>query len=255
MTGTAAAAPPLIMCRDVSFGYDGRPVVRGLTFGVERGDYLCVTGENGAGKSTVMKGLLRLLPPLRGDIAFAPELRAGGTGYVSQAAAARSDFPAGAREIALSGLSGRAGFRPFYTGREKALARECLERMGVGDLAARCFRELSGGQQRRVLIARALAASGVLLALDEPAAGLDPAAAAGLYETLAELNRDGVAVVMVTHDIDAAARYARRVLHLGDAADTGAPAAAPSALFFGSAADYARSAFYKKFSHTEVFSR
>jgi zinc transport system ATP-binding protein len=229
----------LLTCANASFGYDGHPVVREVSFTVKRGDYLCVVGANGSGKSTLLKGVLRLLPPLGGSVEFAPSIKASETGYLSQTEAAKKDFPAGVNEIVLSGLVGRMGLRPFYTRGEKAAAAENMRRLEVLDLKNRCFRELSGGQQRRVLIARALCAARKLLALDEPAAGLDPLVTGELYALLANINRaSGVTLIMVTHDIQAALKHASRILHLAD-----------GGYFFGATDEYARSEFLKKITH------
>ncbi|MBQ2558443.1 MAG: ATP-binding cassette domain-containing protein, partial [Lachnospiraceae bacterium] len=105
--------------------------------------------------------------------------------------------------------------RPFYSKADKALAKQNMERMGIGALAGRCWRELSGGQQQRVLLARALCASGKLLLLDEPVTGLDPKATADMYGLIEELNRDGLTIIMISHDIAAAIRYASHILHIG----------------------------------------
>jgi zinc transport system ATP-binding protein len=204
----------LINCQNVSFGYDGHIAVEGLNFFVNAGDFLCVAGENGSGKTTLIKGLLRLLNPLEGTINFSPELARTDTGYLSQDSAVKKDFPAGVFEIVLSGNAGRMGLRPFYTKAEKLRAEENLSRLGIADLKDRCFRELSGGQQRRVLLARSLCAAGKLLVLDEPFAGLDPLISAELYSLLKKINREnGMTVIMVSHDI-AAADSATHALHL-----------------------------------------
>jgi zinc transport system ATP-binding protein len=197
---------------------------------INSGDYLCIVGENGSGKSTLLSGLVRLLKPLSGSVIYGADFSLNSVGYLSQAAAAKKDFPAGAREIVLSGFLGKMGWRPFFTREEKRIAAEYMERTHSADLRSRCFRELSGGQQRRVLLARALCAAytpsaSALLALDEPAAGLDPEAADSLYRLLASLNAPspaggaGVTIVMVTHDIDAAQKYAGAILRL----EAGAP--------------------------------
>jgi zinc transport system ATP-binding protein len=226
----------ILTCTNASFGYDGHAVVRDVSFTVRRGDYLCIVGENGSGKSTVLKGLLRLLPPLGGTVNFAPDITPRDTGYLSQAEAAKKDFPAGVGEIVLSGLAGRAGLRPFYTRAEKAAAAENMRRLEVLDLKNRCFRELSGGQQRRVLIARALCAAQELLALDEPASGLDPLVTGELYALLASINSDSaVTLIVVTHDIQAALKHASHILHLAE-----------SGYFFGTCAEYEQSDFLKK---------
>ena len=201
--------------QNLSVGYDGHPVAEGISFTVSAGDYLCVVGENGSGKSTLMKTLLRLQEPLSGQILPGDGLRRNEIGYLPQKTAVQRDFPASVREIVLSGCQGRCGRRPFYNREEKSQAAEAMERMGIASLAEQSFREMSGGQQQRVLLARALCATRKLLLLDEPVAGLDPKATAELYELIASLNREGVAILMVSHDL-AAVDYASHILHIGD---------------------------------------
>lgn len=206
----------LLDCRNVSLGYEGKAIWEGLTFQVRSGDYLCIVGENGSGKSTLLKSLLGLLRPMKGDIVLDDSLRAGAIGYLPQQTRAQKDFPATVTEVVRSGfLSGKRG-RFFYTPQEKSTALMHMGKLGILELKDRCYRELSGGQQQRVLLARALCAAGDLLVLDEPVTGLDPAAADDLYRTLRYLNRtEGMAVVMVTHDIRSALRDATAILHAG----------------------------------------
>jgi zinc transport system ATP-binding protein len=231
----------LIACQDAAFGYDGYVVISALNFAVQPGDYLCIVGKNGSGKSTLVKGLLRLLEPLQGTITFYDEFKRDAIGYLPQQIAVQKDFPAGAFEIILSGAVGAMGLRPFYSAREKQRAREIMNRLGIENLKDRCFRELSGGQQRRVLIGRALCASRGTLVLDEPAAGLDPQAAAELYALLQKINREtGVTIIMVSHDIDAAERYATKILHLQN-----------RQCFFGTYLDYINSDIGKQFLGAE----
>jgi zinc transport system ATP-binding protein len=226
----------LINCQNVSFGYDRNAAAEGLNFSVETGDFICVAGENGGGKSTLIKGLLRLLPPMEGTISFDPELGQAKTGYLSQEAAAKKDFPAGVFEIVLSGNIGKMKIRPFYTKTEKTKAEENMKRLGIIDLKNRCFRELSGGQQRRALLARALCAGEKLLVLDEPFSGLDPLISAELHSLLKKINREmGMTIVMVSHDIEAAG-CATKVLHMQK-----------RQLFFGGMEEYRNSETGKKF--------
>jgi len=207
----------ILVCQNASFGYDGHIVVSDISFTLKRGDYLCIIGENGSGKSTLVKGILRLINPARGKIFFEDGIKANETGCLTQQEAAKKDFPAGVMEIVLSGFSGSMGLRPFYTRKERAAAEINMGRMEVTGLKNRCFRELSGGQQRRVLIARALCAAKKLLVLDEPAAGLDPIVTNELYELLVKINQDaGITIIMVTHDIQAAVKYGKRILHLSE---------------------------------------
>ncbi|MDR0451843.1 MAG: ATP-binding cassette domain-containing protein [Treponema sp.] len=230
----------LVTCQDAAFGYDGHTVVSELNFTVEAGDYLCIAGENGSGKSTLVKGILRLISPLKGSIIVDESIKKDETGYLSQQAAAKNDFPAGVGEIVLSGNTGAMGLRPFYSRKEKQRAEENMNRLSITDLKKRCYRELSGGQQRRVLVARALCAARRLLVLDEPAAGLDPLIAAELYELLKKSNQEtGITIVMVSHDVRTAGMYANKVLHVKN-----------RQCFFGTTADYMDSELGKEFCNS-----
>jgi len=245
----------LITCQNLSLGYEGHTVVRNLTLTVEHGDYLWVVGENGSGKTTLIKGILRLLNPIEGQILFCDGLRQGRIGYLSQQMALKKDFPAGVFEIVLSGNLGSMGLRPYYNAKEKKLAEEAVEHLAIADLKKSSFRELSGGQQRRVLLARALCAAqaessapsgtdhkGIkascrLLVLDEPAASLDPLVTAEVYEQLKTLNRQmGITIIMVSHDTRAAEQYANCILHMEDGNG-----------FFSTTADYLRTDKGKRF--------
>ena len=205
----------LLLVRDLSLGYDSRVIVINLNFTVEEGDYLCIVGENGSGKTTLMKTLLHLNSPLGGRIVTGDSLTGGQIGYLPQQTQVQRDFPASVMEIVLSGCQGRLGRHPFYSSEDKALARQNLRRMGIADLEKRSYRELSGGQQQRVLLARALCAAGTVLLLDEPVTGLDPGAAQSMYELIADLNREGITIIMISHDVEAVLDYATHILHIG----------------------------------------
>ncbi len=204
-----------LTCSGLTLGYEGQAVLRELNFTVNAGDYLCIVGENGSGKSTLMKTILGLMKPLSGQIEWGEGLHANEIGYLPQQTVVQKDFPATVREIVLSGCQGRAGKRPFYSWEEKRLARENMERMGITQFARRCYRNLSGGQQQRVLLARALCATQKLLLLDEPVSGLDPMVTAEMYDLIARLHQEGVTIIMISHDIAAAVRYATHILHVG----------------------------------------
>ncbi|MBR0172074.1 MAG: metal ABC transporter ATP-binding protein [Lachnospiraceae bacterium] len=219
-----------IICENVTLGYERDVVVSGLSFSVHAGDYLCIVGENGSGKSTLMKAVLGLLQPLSGTIRTGDGLKHNDVGYLPQQTPVQRDFPASVREIVLSGFQARKGFFPFYTKEEQKEARENMERMGILPFERRCYRELSGGQQQRVLLARALCAAKKILLLDEPVAGLDPKVTSDMYRLIDDLNRDGVTIIMVSHDIAAAVTYASHILHIGES------------VFFGTTASYLESA-------------
>lgn len=232
----------LIVCRDVSLGYEGQSVLTHLDLTIRVGDYLCIVGDNGSGKSTLLRGLLGLLTPQSGEIRRAPELQKGAVGYLPQQTRAQRDFPATVFEVVLSGCLNRKGMHFFYTAAQKSEALMNMGKLGVLELKDACYRDLSGGQQQRVLLARALCAASRLLILDEPITGLDPAAAQDLYKTLAYLNkREGMAVVMVTHDLKAALRSAQTVLHIGR-----------SSLFLGSVPEYLASPQGRRFQEADL---
>ena len=192
----------LITCKNISFVYDGVPAVKDLDFSVEPNDYLCIVGENGAGKSTLVKGLLRLKKPASGTIHMGNGLLAKEIGYLPQQTAGQKDFPASVYEVVLSGCLNRLGLKPFYTKREKELANENLQKMGITKLKNRCYRELSGGQQQRLVIACAFAKKPDVIILDEPTSGLDGANLHRIAGALRQLSDEGKAVLVITHDLE-----------------------------------------------------
>lgn len=216
-----------IICKDLSIGYDGRAILSDISFSVNKGDYLCVIGENGSGKSTLMRTLLHLQPPVRGTIAFGDGVESDEIGYLPQQTVVQKDFPASVREIVLSGCQNRCGLRPFYTREEKKLAERMMEKLQISHLAKRCYRELSGGQQQRVLLARALCATKKILLLDEPVSGLDPTATEEMYRLIQKINReDHITIIMISHDIKAAAASATHIMRIG------------KTVFYGTKQDY-----------------
>ena len=229
-----------IICRDLAIGYEGKTVVQNINLSVKKGDYLCVIGENGAGKSTFMKTLLGLLSPVSGKIEFYDGLKKNEIGYLPQQTEVQKDFPASVREIVLSGCQSRCGWRPFYNKEEKMVAQRAMEKMMIQDLADQCYRELSGGQQQRVLLARALCAAQKILLLDEPVSGLDPRVTAEMYQLIRNLNKkDGITIIMISHDIAAAVKYATHILHIGEHC------------FFGTKKQYLESSLGKPFTGQE----
>lgn len=206
----------VLSCEDVSLGYEGKPVVEHLNFRLEQGDYLCILGENGSGKSTLMKAILGLKSPMQGMLVRGEDLKANEIGYLPQQTVTQRDFPASVQEIVLSGFLSKRGMRPFYNKEERKIAQKNMKRLEIEPFMKKCYRDLSGGQQQRVLLARALCATSKLLLLDEPVAGLDPRVTAEMYELIQKLNREGITIIMVSHDTQAAAQYGNKVLHVSD---------------------------------------
>lgn len=221
----------LLTCERVAFSYENINVVKELSFSIEKGDYLCIIGENGTGKTTLMKGLLGLKKPSGGHILEGEDFQLGGIGYVPQQTLAQKDFPASVYEVVLSGCLNGRGWRPGYSREDREKALEKMDILGIRDLKKKCYRNLSGGQQQRVLLARSLCATKFMLLLDEPATGLDPVAAADFYQLLKSLNQDyGITVVMVSHAMREALENAKNILHLSH-----------EGYFYGSVAEYRKS--------------
>lgn len=215
-----------LTCKNLTLGYDGKIVLKGLNFSVYNGDYISIVGENGSGKSTLMKAILNLISPLDGAIYTGDGLKPNEIGYLPQQTEVQRDFPASVKEIVLSGCLSHCGMRPFYNKNEKKTVYENMEKMGITHLAKRCYRELSGGQQQRVLLARALCATKKMLLLDEPVSGLDPKVTEEMYELIKKLNSDGITVIMISHDINASLRYSNKILDISEP------------MFFGRSEDY-----------------
>lgn len=229
-------------CIDASLGYEGSVVTEGLDFVINKGDYLCILGENGSGKSTLIKALLGMKPQISGKIEWCGDVKKNEVGYLPQQTVVQRDFPASVREIVRSGCLAKSGLRPFYNRKEKELAESTMKQLGISQFARRCYRELSGGQQQRVLLARALCATRKILLLDEPVTGLDPKAQTDLYELIAKLNREGITIIMVSHDVASSVKYASHILHIGS----------KKQLFFGITEEYTKSRTGKAFIETEV---
>lgn len=218
-----------ITVKDLVLGYDSHRIAEDLNFTVNEGDYLCIVGENGSGKSTLIKTLLHLKQPMSGEIVFSDGLKANEIGYLPQQTVVQKDFPASVWEIVLSGCQARCGLRPFYSRQEKKIAQDNMKLLSISNLRDHCYRDLSGGQQQRVLLARALCATQKMLLLDEPVSGLDPNVTLQMYELIRELNSMKITIIMVSHDIASAVKYASHILHIGET------------VFFGTREEYMNS--------------
>lgn len=212
-------ADPVLDLRSASFGYGGRPVARDVTFAVRPGEVIAVLGPNGAGKSTILKGLLGLNDHLGGDFSLfgqpADRLRdRTRLGYVPQRHTLSNSVRATVREVVDVG---RLPHRPWWL-RESASDRShvdaALAQVGLSDRAASDVAALSGGQQRRALIARALAGQPDILLMDEPTAGVDTASQEVLAQVLQRLAASGTTLLIVTHELDALRGIVTRIIEI-----------------------------------------
>jgi manganese/iron transport system ATP-binding protein len=202
--GDAGARRPALVLHDVTVTYGRRAALDGVTGSVEPGTAVALIGPNGAGKSTLLKAILGLVPLQRGSIEVLgrePDDARAEVAYVPQAEALDPEFPVSARDVVLMGRYRSVGWLRRPGRADRAIADAALERVGLADRARDRFGTLSGGQRQRVLLARAMAQHARLLLLDEPFNGVDTATQDLLLGVLDDLQADGVAVVMSTHDL------------------------------------------------------
>lgn len=214
-------ATPLLELERVDFSYNGEKALEEVSFSVAAGDYIGIVGGNGSGKTTLLKVMLGLLPPDQGTVRLFGEPLSrfrdwSKVGYVPQhIARAESAFPATVGEVVASGLPSRSVLRgPLRSAGERTQVDEALRRAGIADFARRRIGELSGGERQRVFIARALVSRPSLLVLDEPTTGVDVRSEAEFYAFLGELNRNGITIILVSHDLDVVAREVGTVIAL-----------------------------------------
>ncbi len=204
----------LIECKNLSLGYDKTLIQENLNLSIEKGEYVFILGENGSGKSTLIKTILGFIKPYSGTINYSSEWNKKEVGYLPQASEIQKTFPATVREIVLSGCQSQLGLFPFYKKEHHQKAAESLELVGMTFYKNKSFKELSGGQQQRVLFARALCAAKSILIMDEPAKGFDSQAIQKMYEIVADLNKKGLTVITISHDLHAAQKYAGKIISL-----------------------------------------
>ena len=204
----------LFECKNLCLGYSSTLIQENLNFQVEKGDYVFILGENGSGKSTLLKTILGFLKPYDGKIHYDKDWHKNEIGYLPQTSEIQKTFPATVWEIVLSGCQADLGFFPFYKKKHLVKAEENLRKLEIFDYKNRSFKELSGGQQQRVLFARALCAAKSLLVLDEPAKGFDSSATKKMYEISEDLHKQGMTIITISHDLQAAQKFATKILTL-----------------------------------------
>ncbi len=206
----------LITLDNLSIGYNGQPVLSGISLSIARASFTAILGANGSGKSTLLKTLLGLLPPVAGRIDTAASAGAPLVfGYVPQSIQFDPIYLLTGFEVALMGTYGRVRPGRFVPPIERAFTRECLRAAGAEEFARKRFAELSGGQKQRVLIARALTTRPDVLVLDEPTAGVDPAATHAVLDFISQIRKERkITVLLVTHDFAVVRDHAQQVIWL-----------------------------------------
>ncbi len=200
----------LVDITGVTFAYAGPPVLRDVTCGIAPGQFTGIVGPSGSGKTTLLKLMLGTEKPHHGTVR-----RAAGTAvsYVPQLESVNWSFPVTVAECVLMARATRR-LSPFATREEKADVARVLDRLGIAELSGRHIRELSGGQQQRMFIARALVRKPRLLLLDEPTSGIDVGTRHEVLHLLDELNREGLAIVLTTHDLNGMASHLPHLIAL-----------------------------------------
>lgn len=202
---------PLVELRHVTFGYGAEPALKDVSLHLHPGQFAALVGPSGAGKTSLLKLILSVLQPTRGEVYIdgqaldgrpAPQL-----GYIPQLETVDWNFPVTVEEVVLLGRVRRSGLWPWPSTEDKRRMQTVLEQLEIADLARRHIRDLSGGQQQRVFLARALIAEPDLLVLDEPTAGVDMRTAENVLHMLAGLNQQGMTILMTTHDLNTAAAH------------------------------------------------
>lgn len=222
-----AEHPWAIEADGVTVAYDARPVLRAVSFKIEPGELIGVIGPNGAGKSTLLKCMLGLIKPDYGTVSlFGETVRSARRhlAYVPQTEAVDWDFPVTVKDVVLMGRALR-GPLGWLRQADRAAAQQALKQVGMTKFADRHIRQLSGGQQRRVFLARALCQEAEMLLLDEPFAGVDSASEQAIFKLIDDIRDAGKTVIVVNHDLSILERFDRvlmlnqRVIAFGPPAD------------------------------------
>ncbi len=204
---------PIINIKNLYFAYNGHSALEDIELSVEERNFLCITGPNGGGKTTLLKIILGLIKPLRGSISVfgtSPAKVRSKIGYMPQHASIDPLFPISLLDVVLMGRLGKNRFG-FFGKKDIKAAESALMTVGLDKLKNRSFSELSGGEQRRGLMARAIASEPILLLLDEPTSNVDANTQKKFYQLLKLLN-EKITIVLVTHDMDFVSSYVKKTI-------------------------------------------
>jgi zinc transport system ATP-binding protein len=192
----------IILTENLSFSYNGETILENVNLTVHENDFIWIVGPNGGGKTTLLKLILGLLKPKTGTIKVfgdSPQKARRHMGYMTQHISLDSQFPVNVTDVVLMGRLGNGESMGPFRSIDKEITREVLHQVGLYQYRNKPFAELSGGQQRRLLIARALVSQPKILLLDEPTANLDANSEKELFELLKELN-ENLTIILVSHD-------------------------------------------------------
>lgn len=189
----------LIEIKNLTTSYNGHTAIKDVSFKVKQGEYVCIVGENGSGKSTLIKTIVGLNKKDSGEII--KNIPSDKISYLSQNNMQDLDFPATAKEIIMTGVQVHRKL-PFYKKADYEKFDGICKLLNIENIIHNQIGDLSGGQRQRVMLARALIRNPDLLILDEPCSGLDINITRELYEILDVLNKDGLTIIMATHDLD-----------------------------------------------------
>lgn len=195
---------------DVSVGYSDEIILKDVNLQVEPLDFIGVIGPNGGGKTTLVKVILGLLKPVKGEVRWQKKPAVPHVGYLPQMTQNDKQFPVSVKEVVLSGLMSARHFTGRFTKTDMQRAQEVLNLMGISSLANRNVGGLSGGQMQRVLLGRAIISDPQLLILDEPNTFVDNRFEHDLYQLLKELNMK-MAILMVSHDVGTITSYVKTI--------------------------------------------
>jgi ABC-type Mn2+/Zn2+ transport system ATPase subunit len=222
--GQNSVSPIAIALRNVDVGYRSRPIFAGLNLEIAKGSFHALLGPNGAGKTTLLKTIAGILPPLRGRVEYAEGSQI--IGYVPQKETLDALYLFSAHDVALMGACREIGPIRRLGKQAREQASRMLELTGASEFADRLFSQLSGGQKQRALIARALMTHPQVLILDEPTAGVDPAASQSILQLLLKLQAErDMTVMLVTHDLALVRRHIRESIWVHEGAIQRGPTA------------------------------
>lgn len=210
-------SPAVLDVHDVTVAYHRRPVLWDIDLTIDEPSLVGIVGPNGAGKSTLIKAILGLVPLTSGSVTVLGEpvhRQRKRIGYVPQRESVDWDFPVSVLDVVLMGTYGRLGWFRRPGSRQRNSAMQCLDRVGLAELAERQIGQLSGGQQQRTFLARALAQEADVYLMDEPMAGVDAATERAVFALLQELRKGGKTVLVVHHDLRTVPHYFERVVML-----------------------------------------